>query len=154
MDNVSSDKTKTDTVKRHSAVDLERHKSVDPSRDMSVDPERHKSADPEGHKSVDPARHKSGDPELHKSVDPELRHSGDPERHKSVVPDEHKNEKQKSVGSDNLRLLNPEFRVECDIPDTPHRPFILMEELLEKLKLVKYEKGFHQQQFKPISRSI
>jgi len=43
--------------------------------------------------------------------------------------------------------------VPVDSPALIHRPFILMEELLEKLKLVKYDVEFCQPfRYKPISR--
>jgi len=41
----------------------------------------------------------------------------------------------------------------ADSPAVIHRPFVLMEELLEKLKLVDYDVDFcHALHFKPISR--
>jgi len=44
---------------------------------------------------------------------------------------------------------------EIDNPALIHRPFVLMEELLEKLRLVNYDVDFcHASRYKPISRWV
>jgi len=70
-----------------------------------------------------------------------------------VVKNKPTAESDESKAVTDRRLLSETGVVHVDNPALIHRPFILMEELLEKLKLVKYDVNFcHALRYKPISR--
>lgn len=51
--------------------------------------------------------------------------------------------------------LERENELGFDNPNVAYRPFVIMEELLEKLKLINYDIGFcRDKHYKPISRYV